>query len=65
MTDYIHLYDAGTEIDETPGSGPNQAPRQSGPDTGPADPNNIIRRAHDNSGLTPCCKQTHQSNVDL
>ena len=34
ITDQIGLWDAGTEIDETPGEGPNQAPRQSGPDTG-------------------------------
>lgn len=30
----IGLWDAGTEVDETPGEGPNQAPRQSGPNTG-------------------------------
>ncbi|MBD3237584.1 MAG: hypothetical protein GF330_12835 [Candidatus Eisenbacteria bacterium] len=29
------LWDAGTEINEEPGTGPNQAPRQAGPDTGP------------------------------
>lgn len=30
----IALWDAGTEVDETPGEGPNQAPRQSGPNAG-------------------------------
>lgn len=34
LTDQVGVYDAGTEVDETPGSGPNQAPRQSGLDTG-------------------------------
>ncbi len=34
ITDLIGLWDAGTEVDETPGEGANQAPRQSGPDTG-------------------------------
>ncbi len=34
VTDQVGLWDAGTEVDETPGEGPNQAPRQSGPDTG-------------------------------
>jgi hypothetical protein len=34
ITELVLLWDAGTEIDETPGEGPNQAPRQSGPDTG-------------------------------
>ncbi|PQJ35460.1 hypothetical protein BSZ35_13365 [Salinibacter sp. 10B] len=35
MTESVILYDAGTEGDEEPGTGLNQAPRQSGPDTGP------------------------------
>ena len=30
----LHLYDAGTEVNEEPGAGPNQAPRQAAPDTG-------------------------------
>ena len=39
-----YLYDAGTEIDEAVGFGIYQAPRQSGPNTGPEDENNIVRR---------------------
>lgn len=39
-----YLFDAGTEEDETIGSGANQAPRQSGPNTGPADDDTSIRR---------------------
>ena len=35
ITDQILLWDAGTEANEEPGVGQNQAPRQSGPDTGP------------------------------
>jgi hypothetical protein len=35
MTEAVVLYDAGTEGDEEPGTGLNQAPRQSGIDTGP------------------------------
>ena len=34
VTDHIILYDAGTEMNEAPGEGPNQAPRQSTPNTG-------------------------------
>ena len=34
ITDLVLLWDAGTEVDETPGEGANQAPRQSGPNTG-------------------------------
>lgn len=36
VTHYVTLYDAGTEVDQTPGFGSNQAPRQAGPNTGPA-----------------------------
>ena len=39
-----YLFDAGTEADELTGFGADQAPRQAGPNTGAADPNNIIRR---------------------
>ena len=34
ITDLVLLWDAGTEVNEEPGVGENQAPRQSGPDTG-------------------------------
>lgn len=44
VTDYVLLWDAGTEGDGVPGEGSFQAPRQSGPDTGPADPMNHVRR---------------------
>lgn len=37
VTQQVGLWDAGTEQNEEPGAGPNQAPRQSGPDTGPAE----------------------------
>ncbi|MFA9406369.1 MAG: spondin domain-containing protein [Anaerolineales bacterium] len=34
ITKFISLWDAGTEVNQTPGEGADQAPRQSGPDTG-------------------------------
>ena len=34
ITSEVDLWDAGTEVNEEPGVGVNQAPRQSGPDTG-------------------------------
>jgi len=34
VTSQFTLWDAGTEINEEPGVGPNQAPRQKGPNTG-------------------------------
>ena len=43
ITDMVVLYDAGTEIDQTPGVGVDQAPRQAGPDTGADDPDSSIR----------------------
>ena len=37
VTGEVVLYDAGTEVNQEPGTGPDQAPRQSGPDTGEAE----------------------------
>lgn len=34
LTSRIMLWDAGTEVNQQPGVGPDQAPRQAGPDTG-------------------------------
>ena len=45
VTSYMILWDAGTEVNEGPG-GPNQAPRQSGPDTG-EDENGVVRIVND------------------
>lgn len=46
ITSQIMLWDAGTEVDEEPGVGTNQAPRQSGPNTGP-DENGPVRLISD------------------
>ena len=35
VTDQLALWDAGTEVDTAPGTGPYQALAQPGPDTGP------------------------------
>ncbi len=37
VTEQIDLWDAGTEVNQYPGTGPDQAPRQAGPDTGPTE----------------------------
>ena len=37
LAEAITLWDAGTEVNEAPGAGSNQAPRQAKPDTGPAE----------------------------
>jgi hypothetical protein len=36
ITNLVYLWDAGTEVDETPGQGDNQAPRQASANTGDA-----------------------------
>jgi hypothetical protein len=46
ITDMIMLYDAGTEVNEQPGVGPNQAPRQAAPNTGPNE-NGTVRQISD------------------
>ncbi len=42
ITPRITLWDAGTEVNQEPGVGPNQAPRQSAPHTGPRE-NGVVR----------------------
>lgn len=53
VTDYVYLWDAGTEEDQEPGLGSDQAPRQSGPDTGAADDDTTVRLAADDWGNIP------------
>lgn len=43
VTEYVYLYDAGTEADEYPGAGLFQVIRQTGADFGDADPNPNVR----------------------
>lgn len=46
VTSQLKLWDAGTELNEEPGLGPNQAPRQPAPNTGPAE-NGAVRLVKD------------------
>jgi hypothetical protein len=55
VTEYVALWDAGTEGDGIPGEGPYQAPRQPGPDSGPDDPNENVRQV-----LTDLIPATHE-----
>jgi hypothetical protein len=45
----LALWDAGTEANEVPAAGANQAPRQAAPDTGPVDPDDEVRRYVDST----------------
>jgi hypothetical protein len=40
------LLDDGTEVDEEPGIGPNQGPRQKAPNTG-AEENGVVQKVND------------------
>jgi hypothetical protein len=46
MTAQISLWDAGTEVNEEPGLGPNQGPRQASPDAGIAE-QEAVAHVHD------------------
>ena len=67
----LALWDAGTEANEVPAAGPNQAPRQAAPNTGPADPDSGVRRyvdsANDLAGMSlggfASVTITHQSGM--
>ena len=43
LTSQLVLWDAGTEVNEEPGLGPNQAPRQAQPNTGPSERQPVAR----------------------
>ena len=47
VTAQVHLWDAGTEMNQEPGVGPDQAPRQSAPNTGAADSDMTVRMVND------------------
>ncbi len=53
VTSQIMLWDAGTEENQEPGVGPDQAQRQSGPNTGAADPDNSVRLVNDGFTYPP------------
>lgn len=52
ITSMVNLWDSGTEVNEEPGTGMNQAPRQSGPNTGMAENGNVVMIADVNDGFT-------------
>jgi len=42
VTSQLQLWDTGTEVNEEPGLGPNQAPRQAAPNTGLAEHGKVM-----------------------
>lgn len=57
ITKYLFLYDAGTELNEEPGFGPHQGPRQSGMNVGPAE-NGIVTPVLDGKWSYPTVAST-------
>lgn len=53
ITDQVMLWDAGTELNQEPGLGADQAPRQSAANTGAADSDNTVRPAADSFNNLP------------
>jgi len=53
ITDQVYLWDAGTELNQEPGMGTDQAPRQAGAGTGAADANNTVRLDMNEFGNLP------------
>jgi hypothetical protein len=49
----LRLYDAGTELSEEPGIGPNTGPQQAAPNTGIADTDNKVREVASSGYATP------------
>jgi hypothetical protein len=54
-TNHVALFDAGTEINQTPGAGSDQAPRQPKPNTGAAErmPIDLVQNRHDGFTYPP------------
>lgn len=53
VTAQVQLWDAGSEENQEPGVGADQVQRQSGPDTGAADPDDTVRLAPDTFSNLP------------
>ena len=64
VTLQVYLWDAGTEVNQEPGLGADQAPRQAGGDTGSADSDNTVRRASDEFGNLPAVSDVIRVTLD-
>jgi hypothetical protein len=63
VTAQIELWDAGTEVNQEPGLGPDQAPRQAAPNSGAADPNPNVRLAEDTFGNLPAVEEVLRATL--
>ncbi len=60
ITDQVYLWDAGTELNQEPGLGEDQAPRQGSADSGDPDPDDTVRMAEDTFGNLPSVQDAIQ-----
>jgi hypothetical protein len=65
VTQYVKLWDAGTEIDQEPAVGDATAPRQPTPNYGAADPNHLVREVPRVATLTDGSTFTLPVNADM
>ena len=63
LDDAIALWDAGTEVNEAPGAGPNQAPRQARPNSGPAESGRV--RPVDDGFAYPSARDVLEVSVSV
>jgi hypothetical protein len=55
ISSQLMLWNAGTEVDEEPGIGPNQGPRQKAANTGPAE-NGVVGKVQDGESYSTAAK---------
>ncbi|MBC8191449.1 MAG: spondin domain-containing protein [FCB group bacterium] len=63
ITSQIMLWDAGSELNQEPGLGADQAPRQAGANTGAADTDNTVRLASDDFSNLPAVADVVQVSL--
>ncbi len=63
ITSQIMLWDAGSELNQEPGLGTDQAPRQAGANTGAADTDNTVRLASDDFSNLPAVADVVQVSL--
>lgn len=66
ITSMLYLWDAGTEVNEEPGIGHNQAPRQSGADTGASENGTVVKIGDINDGYVyPAVSNMVKVTIDV
>ena len=64
VTAQVDLWDSGTEVNQEPGLGEDQAPRQAGPDTGAEDPDPTVRLAEDTYDNLPADEEVVRVTIE-